>query len=291
MRNLWGGVGAVAAIAYGSLGFAVDASAQQVAVPDLYNSAWAGFYAGVNGGGNWGDSSTSISTAVTFDNSFALTPEGQTYGPTAAKGATGTTSPSNTSFIGGGQLGFNVPLSQSWMAGIEADIDGLADGSAATSQSNSLIRPGFAPDAIATTISTTKQLNYLSTVRARFGYLFEPTLWVYATGGLAVGDAKSSTSLTAVETPNTGSTNVAAVGAASKTMPGYTVGIGTEWLMDRAWSLKAEYLYYRLGNLSYSNAPFNAFLLSNGATDFTANSTSSTRFSGNIVRVGLNYHF
>jgi hypothetical protein len=46
-----------------------------------------------------------------------------------------------------------------------------------------------------------------------------------------------------------------------------------------------------LGNLSYNNNPFSAFLISNGAIDNTANSVTKARFAGSIFRFGVDYHF
>ncbi|MBV9552635.1 MAG: porin family protein [Alphaproteobacteria bacterium] len=280
---------AVAALACGTLAFSGLARAQFGAPATPSSALWSGFYVGVNGGANVGDSTTSVSTALTFDNSF-LTPEGQTYGPTATRGASGSPSVGSTRFIGGGQLGINFPIGQMWMAGVEADIDGQSGSSSATIN-NSFTRPGFAPDVVNTSLATTKQLNWLSTVRARFGVMFQPSWWLYATGGLAIGDVSSSTHLTATEAPNTGSTDVSATGQSAKTSPGFTVGGGLEWLLGQRWSLKAEYLYYRLGSLTYSNTPFSAFLNGTTTVDFNATSTSRVRFNGNIIRLGLNYHF
>jgi outer membrane immunogenic protein len=290
MKRLLAGAGALATIAYGCLGFSGDAKAQLMAPPGSVVPGWAGFYLGVNGGAGWGDSSTSVTTTSTFENFAALSAIGQSYGPTAITGANGTVSVGGTKFLGGGQAGFNFPLTPSWMLGVEADIDAQPGASSGTA-TNVLTRPGFPGNVIDSAIAVTKQINYLATVRGRIGYLFWPEFLVYGTGGLAVGDVDSSTTLTAIEVPNTGSTNVHAFGESSKTIPGYTFGAGAEWLMGRGWSLKAEYLYYSLGTLSYSNTPFGATLFSNGATDFAANSTSRTSFKGNILRVGLNYHF
>jgi outer membrane immunogenic protein len=59
------------------------------------------------------------------------------------------------------------------------------------------------------------------------------------------------------------------------------------------WSIKAEYLFYDLGSVSYHLSHLNNF--SNATTPstlFTATApTSHTSFEGNIVRGGLNFHF
>ena len=61
------------------------------------------------------------------------------------------------------------------------------------------------------------------------------------------------------------------------------------------WSAKVEYLYYDLGNVSYSAGLLTT--LNSTLTAFPAGSIagvvsqSQTRFNGNIVRAGVNYHF
>jgi outer membrane immunogenic protein len=72
---------------------------------------------------------------------------------------------------------------------------------------------------------------------------------------------------------------------------GWTVGGGTEWILDSHWSAKFEYLFYDLGSegASVTLAQFNTNFP--GAPYHTTLVQSSTHFEGNIVRVGLNYQF
>jgi outer membrane immunogenic protein len=72
---------------------------------------------------------------------------------------------------------------------------------------------------------------------------------------------------------------------------GWTAGGGLEWLFAPNWSLKVEYLYYDLGRVSYALFPLQQFGGFGTVLDTVGASQSSTRFSGNIVRAGLNYHF
>ena len=67
-------------------------------------------------------------------------------------------------------------------------------------------------------------------------------------------------------------------------------------MMAANWSAKVEYLYYDLGSVSYSaggasGVATGGFGGLTGVTVFTLASQASTRFNGNIVRLGLNYHF
>jgi outer membrane immunogenic protein len=251
-------------------------------------AGWSGPFAGINLGTKWGDARSGVTTTTTFVNTAALSPLGQTYGPAAAASANGSLS-SGESFIGGGEIGYDFPLSPGWMAGVLANLDTTS--SSGASFSDTTERTGFPGNTVKTTVQFNTRLSFLSTLRGRLGYLVNPSLWIYATGGLAIGDAQSSTQLTAIEIPNTGSTNINASGQASKLLPGYTIGAGAEWRLDEVWSLKAEYLYYQLGSLTYNNNPFSAFLISNGAIDNKANSVTKTRFSGNTIRIGVDYHF
>jgi outer membrane immunogenic protein len=60
------------------------------------------------------------------------------------------------------------------------------------------------------------------------------------------------------------------------------------------WSVKLEYLYYDLGRVTYNSllaAPLFNFFPGAPPNYFVNNVQTSTRFNGNIVRVGLNYQF
>ena len=96
-------------------------------------------------------------------------------------------------FIGGGQIGYNYSRPQLAL-GLEADIQGVsgANASAATSNSGSPtnIRTKRSPRRI-----WRRKHGYLGTVRGRIGFEVTPTLLAYATGGLAYGGVKSSSSI------------------------------------------------------------------------------------------------
>jgi outer membrane immunogenic protein len=59
------------------------------------------------------------------------------------------------------------------------------------------------------------------------------------------------------------------------------------------WSAKVEYLYYDLGRVTYNSLLAARFFIppAGETTYFTNNVQSTSRFDGNIVRVGLNYQF
>ena len=56
------------------------------------------------------------------------------------------------------------------------------------------------------------------------------------------------------------------------------------------WSLRLEYLYHDLGRVSYALQPLsdpNCF----GGPCFGSGVRGTTKFNGNVVRAGLDYHF
>jgi outer membrane immunogenic protein len=112
-------------------------------------------------------------------------------------------------------------------------------------------------------------------------------------GGLAYGDVKSSTTI-GQTAPGSGAPATGTAGSFSDNRAGYTVGADAEWMFMSKWSAKAEYLYYDLGSANYGTGGFG---LDEGPTNFpgffVAGVATSTRvhFNGNIVRVGVNYHF
>jgi outer membrane immunogenic protein len=80
--------------------------------------------------------------------------------------------------------------------------------------------------------------------------------------------------------------------SSSTTMVGWTAGGGTEWMFMPNWSVKAEYLYYDLGNMSGSLVNnYYGLNASSGDNGLESITNYSKRISGNIVRAGVNYHF
>lgn len=127
------------------------------------------------------------------------------------------------------------------------------------------------------------KLDWFGTVRGRVGFLPTDRILLYATGGLAYGQLSATAPLL-----SWGSTRA-----------GWTVGAGAEAAIDRNWSVKLEYLCMDLGNVGSSgasatgvvnqlNTPTPGF---NTVTTTTLTSTFRTKFTDNIVRVGLNYRF
>lgn len=258
---------------------------------------WTGFYAGLNAGGLWSNNSSINNVAYGLYND-----PGQTAfatGSIAALSATGNvTGSSNSGFIGGGQIGYNWQLGNvgglgfgsGFVTGIEADIQGIAG---STGQGNffgaAVSNPaGFSPVTIA---RARQNLSYIGTVRGRLGLLATPTLLIYGTGGLAYGGANLNIAYATADTFATSPYGGAGSSTAyANTQVGWTAGGGVEWMVVPNWSVKAEYLYYDLGSVQASTV-VSGLDPAGTATGFAYTTTASTRFNGNIVRAGVNYHF
>jgi outer membrane immunogenic protein len=158
-------------------------------------------------------------------------------------------------FITGITWGTNYQFGR-WVLGMESDFN-FSD----IRRSQSVFSAGV-------TNFAEQELRWFGTTRGRVGFAVQDNVLIYATGGLADARARVRVS----HLPTTGEVS------ASEWRWGWTVGGGIEWAFGR-WSAKVEYLHYDLGDVSY-----NYFV---GPTLVT----TTTNFSGDIVRAGLNYHF
>jgi outer membrane immunogenic protein len=258
---------------------------------------WTGFYLGGIVGGDWSDKNfVNVVTTNSFINFPVLTALGITSGATSATASSAVVGAGKAGgFTGGFEAGYNYQFESNVVVGFETDIENLSGrGSGSVTQ---VVTRGLG-SSYTSTVAVSDHLNYLGTVRGRVGFLptssFLPTpsLLAYLTGGLAYGGASSSAAITGGETPNTGSSNIAGAGTYSGTRIGFTFGGGFEWMLNRNWTVKAEYLHYDLGSATYSNGTMTAFLTPlPGPVAFRDMSTSSAAFSGDLVRAGVNYKF
>lgn len=251
---------------------------------------WTGFYLGGTLGGAWNDNSVDVATTNTFVNTPALSPLGQTTGPASAVAATGSVGTNRSSLTGGVEAGYNWQFAPNWLVGIEADFESVGGNNGSGQVTQVAPRTGFPGNNYTATLSASDRIGWLGTVRGRLGFLITPTWLVYGTGGLAYGNATSATAITGAETPNTGTSNIAGAGTYSSTRTGWTAGAGMEYLFASNWTVKAEWLHYDLGTATYSNGAMTG-ILANGPINFTDVSSSTVKFSGDIVRAGINYKF
>src|SRR6266550_3976389 len=126
------------------------AKAPATAAP-AYN--WSGWYGGLNAG--WVGGSGSVSN----DASIVSTSTAPVNAEAMARGATNTAGTSS-GFIGGGQFGYNYKFSHLFVAGFEADLQGLSGAHKRSSSVTPLLdNPGNIASVV-TNSTTTRDLSY-----------------------------------------------------------------------------------------------------------------------------------
>lgn len=135
----------------------------------------------------------------------------------------------DSSFIGGGTIGFNwqAPGSQ-WVFGIEGEV-GYLDLNKTVRDINAP-PPGLSPGGF----DSTKIGELYGVIAGRLGYSFDRVL-LYAKGGVAF--VEKSYAYSAVVPPQ-----IAVLGR-DETQTTWAAGAGVEWAFANNWSLKGEYLY------------------------------------------------
>jgi outer membrane immunogenic protein len=245
MKKLFLATTALVALAAGSAS-AADLAARPVykAPPPAPVYSWTGVYWGVNVGYSWGQAKNDVGVGVVgFSDSQDV-----------------------NGVIGGGQIGINWQVAN-WVFGFESDIQ--ASGQKGSSSGTIGVIGG---DTFG--FSADHKLDWFGTSRVRIGFLPVENILLYATGGVAYGQVKSS--YTVVDT-SSGST---AALDFKDTRAGWTVGAGIEGLLGGGWSAKLEYLYVDLGKNTTS-----------AVVDGATIASFDSKFTDNIVRVGLNYKF
>jgi outer membrane immunogenic protein len=238
--------------------------------PPLPVPNWTGCYVGVNGGGIW--TQTRADPDGFVSNGFVAFDRRELEGefPSFKLSSSGATA--------GGQFGCNYqPIGTPWVAGFETDLNWTD-----IKRTETFFFPATAAFQ-ANTQSAFSNLPWLGTVRGRVGYLWVPTVLLYATAGIAYGRVEQGVATVGV--PN-GFPGVGVAVSSSSVRAGWTIGAGMEWAFAPSWSLKFEYLYFDLGNsvrtLSFAG-------LGGGAVGNAINYNFSEW--GQLARVGVNYRF
>ena len=176
---------------------------------------------------------------------------------------------SHTGFMGGGQIGYN------WQSGIvvyglEADISTLTGNGGSATQS--FLHPG----GVAVSQTSSNNIEWFGTVRARLGFTFGTNTLVYATGGWAYGHVKNT---------HTQREDAAfsATWSESKIRGGYVAGGGVEYMFAPNWTVRAEGLYVNLGENTLAKP-------NTGTCDEGCMPVTFTNKVG-IARAGINYRF
>jgi len=219
---------------------------------------WSGWYAGLNAGYAFSDSTGKL---------VAVTPG--LAAPAAGGAVPALLNTKHEGGFGGGQLGYNRQFGK-WLLGIETDIDGADIGR------TSLVAFPGGGGFIPTNSTGRDHIDWFGTFRGRFGVTANNVLF-YGTAGLAYGGTR--TTATNIGIPATLG-NFA--GASSDTRAGWTAGAGIEWGFARNWTVKAEYLHVDLGstNVTLTDPAFP-----------TQSSVYRFRHEFDTVKLGVNYLF
>lgn len=250
---------------------------------------WSGPYIGVNGGYNWG--STTSHGGSTTVNQLSGVDAGA--GPVAVPATTfpsGRIREDGAGFMGGGQLGMNVQAG-GLVWGVEGDFDGVSGGAGQTRVYS------LAPTALTTGSTviahTRSDPQWIATVRGRLGLAVNRML-IYGTGGVAFANlrerasyAYAPTVTSAVTTANPGVTYgpyANGGGDWSGTHTGWTAGAGVEFMAAPNLTLGAEYRHTEIGAYGHgggSGAPNGVYERTRlGFTDDAVLARVNLKFSG-----------
>jgi outer membrane immunogenic protein len=230
------------------------------APPPVVVFSWTGLYAGVHAGYGFGRRGADVD----------LIPVNTTFVPFTLR-----TDPKG--FIGGAQAGYNWQRG-AFVLGLETDLSFAAMKGDDSAVPISAITGLPLQNATQTSISEAHEnIKLFGTVRARLGVTPADRVLVYVTGGLAYARIDYS-GATRFFIPN----GSVFQGSDSVTRTGWTAGGGGEWAFAANWSLKAEYLYYDLGDHT---------LFTTSVQVPNRSITDTFHDNGHIVRVGLNYRF
>jgi outer membrane immunogenic protein len=265
----------LAALAFSGPAFAADMAIKAPPPAPAPTCTWCGWYAGVNAGwvGSTGGNRINITGTDT---------DGGGLGAALAAGnIPGSMYLGDHGFLGGGQFGYNWQTNN-WVYGLEADFDWSGAKSSLTVPDARFLPPAGLQSPF--TINAARQLDWVSTFRGRIGFTPSAPLLLYVTGGLAVGEHEVGIG---VNDP-AGIPPANLFNQTSKTSAGWTLGAGGEWMFAPRWSVKAEYLYVDLGNVS---STINYAYTTAGPVSQSSSLTATVHDRYNIVRGGINYHF
>ncbi len=216
--------------------------------------SWTGFYFGGHVGAGWGTTESTLTGVAIVPPIIPPLAFNLPFSQTSTSG-----------FLGGVQAGYN------WQAGwavfgIQGDIAGANI-------------KGTSPCLVVLGCNTDTQ--WLASVTGRLGAVVLDRGLVYVKGGAAWQNSTHTVTL-----PSFGGVGGQDLTSREITHFGWTIGMGTEWMITPNWTAFVEYNYYDFDKKNY------AFPLNLGAgIPFAVNVNADLRNTLSTFKVGVNYKF
>jgi outer membrane immunogenic protein len=254
------GVAALVALVAGPA-MAADIAVKAVKAPlppePVYS--WTGFYLGASVGARSSLVDASV-TAATIDPSLNA---GSAVIPSAAQcAALGGCIPgeplNDTAFRGSVYAGWNWQVSPVWVLGVEGDAGWANKTTTLVGLDYPMSQLPTFGGAAGNTFAV--KTTWDASVRGRAGWLFNPSVLLYVTGGAAWLHVESTSTCTTLAAAN-GSVCIPGLYAPSiitdsSTKTGWTIGGGIEALLNPYWVARAEYRYADFGTISNTDTRF-----------------------------------
>lgn len=163
-------------------------------------------------------------------------------------------------------VGYSLGSASGFLAGLQAGYD-YQFGRAVVGVAADLTYTSTSRRFLATLPTTDihARQDWGGSIRARLGYAVQDNMLLYVTGGLALGNVRVTDN----------SFLPAAAFAQSRTLTGWTLGAGGEYMFARNWTAMLEYRYTDLGRATFVNLP----------------NQPQVGFSSHTLRTGVNYRF
>jgi outer membrane immunogenic protein len=233
---------------------------------------WAGFNAGLNIGGAFNDTC----------NSWTLS--GARVDPAIETAFNNRNCPSNGSFVGGVQFGYNYQYKR-LVFGFGAEYEGWF----AKDHDRTLKYSGETPPPGTYTFSGKVSPSGFGIIGPKIGYGGLQWLPYVRVGSIITGGSHDST----LNYSPTGAKEPTATFSGGKnfTSTGWVAGGGVEYGLNGPWSITAEFLHANLGKGSNSTTACSGS--ASACADFSGLSLDSIHnsFTANIFRVGFRYYF
>jgi outer membrane immunogenic protein len=270
-------------VAVGSSADAADVSLYRPYVAAVPVLTWTGFYIGGHLGGvdnKYDLSATAVPSATAVLNGSTFDTINLTNFDKEPNRA--------TSFMGGGQIGYNLQFGQ-FVLGIEGDYSAMHNRQRLTPSNARITAGGAAVAALNATFDLKSE--WQASVRARGGVALG-SWFLYTTGGAAFTDISlqsgTAVSTTSATTRATVSVGTGTDASSSKSYSGYTIGVGGEYAFSEFVSFGVEYRYSDFGRASFTTAIID---LRPTVSNATFNTTASVDLTSQQITARLNIRF